>query len=265
MTKYLIFAGLIALAWSCKNDATSAAAEAPAGTETESVSYSLLCVDISRPEDKNPHHDVYALVDNDTFKVGAIEVCERIAKEDYAKYEIPEDAYDAVGGTGKDKTTFAVYLAKSAEGKVEARMGDMYPGKQGGYTYRTWVVLTDEDIQTAAGLNPADMVGSYVFNGQDKSHVLFLGVSNRTLMAQAFTIKGPLPQDDAAIMEAVGKGTPELIPNIQVDYSTNEFTCSKGPGKFNTSGSKVKGITFSKWEGKELTLEKKNIGTTYAQ
>lgn len=260
MTKYLIFAGLTALAWSCKNDAPPAAvAEASAETQADDASYSLLCVDISQPGDKSPHHDVLALVDSDTFKVGTIEVCERIAKEDYPKYEIPEDAFDAVGGTGADKTTFVVYLAKSPEGKVQARMGDMYPGKQGGYTYRTWVVLTDQDIQTVNNLSPADLVGSYAHSGQDKSYVLYLGVSNRSLMAQVFTIKGPLPEDDAAMMEAVGKGTTELIPDIQVDFSTNAFNSSKGPGQFNLSGSKVKSMTFSKWGGKELTLEKKEI------
>lgn len=96
MTKYLIFAGLIALAWSCKNDAPAAAvAEASAEIQAGDISYSLLCVDISQSGDKRPHHDVFALVDKDTFKVGTIEVCERIAKEDYAKHEIPEDAFDA--------------------------------------------------------------------------------------------------------------------------------------------------------------------------
>ncbi|MFZ2899887.1 MAG: hypothetical protein WA004_14770 [Saprospiraceae bacterium] len=266
MTKYLFLAGLVALTWSCKNDSpTATVAEASADTQAGDMSYSLLCVDISQPGDKRPHHDVYALVDMDTFKVGTIEVCERIAKEDYAKHEIPADAYDAVGGTGEDKTTYIVYLAKSPEGKIQARIGDMYPGKQGGYTYRTWVALTEEDINPAASLSPADMVGSYVHSGQDKSYVLYLGVSNRTLMGQAFIIDGPLPKEDAAIMEAVGKGTAELIPNIQVDFSANTFNCSKGPGQFNLSGTKVKSMTFSKWGGKEVTLEKRDIGTTYAQ
>lgn len=262
MTRHLILAGMIALAaWGCKNDPASAeAATEVTPSEPQDIRFALHCADISQPGDKTPHHDVYAIAGKDTAKVGTIEVCDHIPKEEYAKYEIPADAYDAVGGTSDGKTTFIVYLAKSPEGKVQARMGDMYPGKQGGFTYRTLVVFTDEDLNPSASLSPGEMVGSYALSGQDKSYVLYVGFSERNMVAQAFTINGPLPQDDAAIMAAVGKGTPEFIPSIVVDFSTYEFSSSKGAGKFNVAGSKVQSVTFANWDNKELTLEKRDIG-----
>lgn len=266
MTKYLIFAFPIVLAWSCKNDPATAQPEALATSDTLSTpTYALFCVDITQPEDKRPHNDVYAVVGRDTVKVGTIEVCQTIVPEDYAQYEIPADAFAAVGGEGEDGTTYASYLGKSEEGKIEARIGDMYPGKKGGFAYRTWVVFTEEDITTpSAQISPAALAGSYVSSGE-KSYVLYLGFSGRTVMGQAYAIAGVLPEKDEELMPKVAQTTPDLIPNFQIDYSTLTFTCAKGKGRFNAAGGKVQSITFESWDGKEVTLQKKEIGTYSGQ
>ena len=266
MTKYLFFAALAALLWSCKSE-SAPAAEETAATETaqgsvlDSIAYALICKDITQPGDKIKHHDVLAVVDNDTAKVGTIENCEKIPAADYAKYEIPADAFEAVGGTGADKVTFVVYIGKSPEGKITARIGNKYPGKpSGSFDYRSMVVFEEKDVEAGSDINPGAFVGSYVASGKASSHVLYLGFSNRTMVGQLYTLNGALPTQTDSLMIAISKATPEILSDIQVSWSDLSFSSAKGPGKFNRNGDKVQGITFSKWkDGQALTLEKKEI------
>jgi hypothetical protein len=265
MTRYLFFALLLAAMWSCQNEVPASSEAAPEPVSIDSLTYALICVDITQPGDQTPHHDVFAVAGKDTFRVGTIEACERIDPANYADYEIPENALAAVGGKNADKTIYAVYIDKSEAGKINARIGDMYPGKpSGSFDYRTWVVLTEEDVQFSgsASLSPNALVGSYVHNGTAASHVLYLGLSHRTVVGQIYTLQGPLPEDDSAILEAIAQTQPEFIPNIQVSFTDLSFSCSKGKGSFQARDGQVQSLTFADWEGKgSLTLEKRAVGS----
>jgi len=247
--------------WSCKSEAQTENGDlAGATTSGGSVVYALICQDITQPEDKVKHHDVYAVVDNDTAKVGTIEDCRKIDPADYEKYEIPADAFEAVGGTGDDNVTYVVYIGKSKEGKITARIGNKYPGKpSGSFDYRSMVVFNPEDITPGAEVNPGALAGSYVGSGENATYVLFLGFNNRTLMGQLFTIDGPLPEGEDSWMQAISKAKPEVLHNVEVDFSNLSFSSLKGPGKFNSTGGKVQSISFTKLDkGKQVDLEKKN-------
>ena len=263
MNRYFFVVLAVIASGACKSEAASKEVlAATASSPTDNVICALICKDITQPEDKIKHHDVYAVVDNDTVKVGTIEDCKKIDPTDYAKYEIPEDACEAVGATGADKITYVVYLGKSPEGKITGRIGHNYPGKaSGSFDYRSMVVFDEADIAPGVETSPGAMVGSYVHSGSASSHVLYLGYNNRTLMGQLFTLKGPLPENPDSIMIALSKATPEMMSNIQVNFDDLSFSSLKGPGKFQGSGNRITGITFSKADnGKELSLVKKDIG-----
>ena len=262
MAKYLSFALVLLLALGCKNEKPTE--ETPeVETPPAEVVYSLICKNITQEGDKNQHHEVYAVVDTDTMLVGTIESCERILPEKYPDYEIPEDAFDAVGGTNAEDLTYAVYLGKSPEGKITARIGHNYPGKESGsFDYRSMVILEEGDINPRSDINLAAMVGSYVHDGENASHILYIGVNNRNLMGQLFSIDSALPEQEDSLMVLLSQTPPELLSNIQVDLSTLTFNSLKGPGKFNYEDDQIKSILFTKWEGKrkKLEMEKKEIG-----
>ena len=262
MTKYLSLALLITFAWGCKNEGSTTTQETEDTSSPSEIVYTLLCKDISQPEDNIPHNDVYAIVDKDTALVGTIESCERILPEKYAEYEIPEDAFYAVGGTNAQKMTYAVYIGKSPEGKITARIGHNFPGKESGsFDYRSMVIFQKTDINPSSDLNASAMVGSYVHSGANSSHVLYIGFNNRILMGQLFSMEGPLPAQEDSLMLHIAQTTPEVLSNIQVDFSNLSFSSMKGPGKFTRNGDQIESITFSKGDkGKALTLEKKAIG-----
>ncbi|MBK6621501.1 MAG: hypothetical protein IPG32_11730 [Saprospirales bacterium] len=268
MSKYVFIVAITtAFWWSCKSETPADAAvlanpgEAPA-VNLDSVVFALICKDITQAGDKVKHHDVYAVVGHDTVRVGTIESCQKIAPADYEKYEIPANAYEAVGGTGADNITYAVYLGKSPEGKINARIGHNYPGKKSGsFDYRSMIVFNEEDIAPASVINPAAMTGSYLHKGGASSYVLYLGYNNRTLIGQLYTIKGALPEQKDSLMTAISNATPEIMADIQVDWSNLSFSSAKGPGTFKRNGNRIESITFSKLaSGGSLTLEKKEIG-----
>lgn len=266
MTKYVslaLFIGFALLA--CKNGETPQEQDQSALSETNTteVGYTLVCKSLTQPEDKIPHHDVYAMIDGDSLLVGTIEDCKHIAPENYADYEIPEDAYDAVAGTNDQKMTYAVYIGKSPEGKITARIGHNYPGKpSGSFDYRSMVIIEEKiDLNPGSDINPGAMVGSYLQSDPQTSHVLYLGLNNRTLVGQIYTLDGPLPQQEDSLMLRIAQSTPEVMSNIQVNFSDLSFSSLKGPGSFTRNGDRIESITFSKWNGKKaLTLEKKAVG-----
>lgn len=262
MTRYIFLALLATMIWSCKSEAQTDDGNQPAGASSsaDSILYTLICKDITQPEDKIKHHDVYAVVDNDTAKVGTIEDCLKIDPSDFEKYEIPSDAFEAVGGTGPDNVTYVVYIGKSKEGKITARIGNKYPGKpSGSFDYRSMVVFNPEDITPGAEVSPGALAGSYVHSGETNSYVLFLGFNNRTLMGQLFTLDGPLPEGPDGWMTAISETKPEVLNNVEVDFSDLSFSSLKGPGKFNSTGGRVESISFAKLDkGKPVELEKKN-------
>ena len=263
MTKYVSLALLIAVAFlACKNEKPASGEPSPE-TKTTEIPYTLVCKDLTQAEDKIPHHDVYAIINGDSLLVGTIEDCKRILPENYADYEIPENAYDAVGGTNAENRTYAVYIGKSPEGKITARIGHNYPGKpSGSFDYRSMVVIEEKiDINPGSDINPGALVGSYVHNGPKTSQVLYLGLNNRTLMGQIFTLDGPLPEQEDSLLLRIAQTAPEVLSNIQVNFSDLSFSSMKGPGSFTRNGNRIESITFSKWkDGSALTLEKKAIG-----
>jgi hypothetical protein len=264
MKNFLFLASLLTMAWACNSGGeapTVTEEEAPTPVAAEMV-YAIICKDISQPNDNTPHHEVYAIVGRDTVFVGNMESCAKIAPEDYAQYQVPEDAFEAVGGSLTDKIVYAAYIGKSPEGKITARIGNMYKGKPGAtFAWRSMVVFEEKDIIPVSEVSPSALVGSYIHSGSESSHVLYLGFSNRTIVGQVFAFDGPFPTHEDSLMMAIAKTAPELIPAIDVEYSDLSFTSAMGKGKFTQSGGRIESMVFSSWKGgKSLVFEKKEIG-----
>jgi hypothetical protein len=262
MNKFFPAMAIILMAWACQSGQSGDTVEEKEDTAPAAaleISYAIFCKDITQPGDPTPHHEVYAVAGRDTVIVGDLQACAVIAPEDYGKYKIPENAYQAVGGPLTDKVVYAAYIAQSPEGKIAAHIGP-------DFNYRAMVVFHEEDMANPSEVRPGAFVGSYVHSSADAAHVLYLGYSNRTLVGQVFALEGPLPDQEDSLMLAIARTASQVIPGIDVDYKDLSFTSSKGKGKFTHKEGRIESMIFTNWEGgrASLTFEKKDIGRSEA-
>ena len=191
------------------------------------------CTDITQESDQSAHYEIYINIGNSEVKVSDTENCARIESEFYADYQLPAETIDAIGDA--DRVT---YIVREGIGKVLVREGTKQD--DGTFNYRAISSFTTLEMPVNPNMDKTALVGTYgtELENADQSYLLFVGMSNRFLNAQLFSISGELPAQDK-LVEAMRGADPELLRDFVVNMMDLTFESSLGSGKFIKQGENM--------------------------
>ena len=207
----------------CKTDT------APSEEDSSSSPIQLQCASASS-NDQLPNYAVYAIAGYNKVKISNLKACDSIPKSDYANFQIPKQALNAVGAKRKDGIS-CLYAIAENDTILFYRAESLEPEDEDELIYHPIGQLAGGEFELQLPLQEKDLIGTYVKSAKDTSYILFIGIQENNLQAHYFKQPGPLPghQSINALMASL-----DAIPleQFQFNRGTSAFKHTKGRGQF---------------------------------
>ena len=184
----------------------------------------------SSSNDQLPNYAVYAIAGYNKVKISNLKACDSIPKAQFADFDIPNNAINAVGSK-RDDGLSCVYTIANNDTILFYRAESLEPEMNDELIYHPIGLFANGAFELQLPLEEKDLVGTYIRSGNDSSYILFIGMKEGQLEAHYFQHEGSLPahQSINALMASM---EPIPLDNFQFNRGTSAFRHSKGRGLF---------------------------------
>ena len=203
-----------------------------------------------------PQYAVYAIVGYNKVKIANYIACDSIAPKQYSRFNIPEAALAAVGGSTGGAANYMYAIEE--EDKIyfydAHTSSSLLKPSDEPITYHKVGVYANDKFDLQLPPSRQEIVGTYALSKEEGSRILFVGMSNDKLVAEYFQSDGILPPVNQLnlYMSAM---EPDSLTDFKLDPATMAFTSEKGRGKFvRSSGGGLDVVLYL--EKEEVVLEK---------
>ena len=179
-----------------------------------------------------PVHAVYIVVNYNKVKIASLTACDSIPKQDYGKYNIPDNAFEAVGGWHQREGS--VIYATFDNGYLSFFQKHLHKASDGSITELKTLQLgkyIDGKFDLRLPLRMEDLPGAYVLSKEGGSHLIFVGLKDNGLAAEYFQTEETLaPVDQLNLLMATIES--DTLNNFEVQFPSLQFTSDTHSGEF---------------------------------
>lgn len=199
--------------------------------DSEGLLFQLNCQTIDANANP-PIYAVYVVVNYNKVKIASSTACDSISKQDYEKYNIPDNAFEAVGGWHKEEGTviyaafegqylsfFQKHLHEASDGSIK-ELKTLQLGK-----------YIDGKFDLRLPLRMEDLPGAYVLSKESGSHLIFVGLKDNGLAAEYFQTEETLPPVDQLNL-LMATMEPDTMNNFEVQFPSLQFISDTYSGEF---------------------------------
>ena len=225
----------------------------PDASITEAPEVALFCEVKSTDEFGIPQSAVYTIIDNQKIKIANIATCDSIPPDSFSSYGIPDSALAAVGGwyAGAGDYLYAI-LQEQQVVFYQGWQDEMQEDE--GFHYTKLGVFANGRFELQLPPDPQELVGTYLNEQADNSHILFVGLHSDTVIGELFVIEGALPPMNQLNILMTGLTPRDSAVLALVDQSYR-FVSEMGDGTFIRAEQGFE-VSLSLNEGESVTLRK---------
>ncbi len=234
---YFFLTFLLFTSCSSENTTTSKSSTAP--------NLSLVCQKETSKMEGIPAHSVHLVFNDKKIKLADIQSCETFPKEDFANYDIPKNAMQAIGGWWAGAGEY-FYLHKKSDDSYIVKYGQMYEEKETKlYDYTELIRIKKNEAGEFIAIPKHELkslVGVYTLGGHDNSWLLKVNAKGDGLEATYYALNEMLPPA-SFLKENKIPAEGKVLSNFDIDFSDMVIESDLGTGQLETIFGRER-ITF---------------------
>ena len=228
----------ILLIASCTSKESEGKVTNPILNNVENIEDNKIRFDINPLEGSDIENQLTLFIDQHRFDLATLEKWRRLEKEEYQKYQIPEQSTDAIMETETDfRKVF--YVFKQTEENVVAREG-VYSEGTDSISYKAIAAINSMDLSPDPEINYSDLVGAYGTTDGEKLQLLILGIGQRkNISAVLYSSEADLLPSKTNIAEILKDARSTPLKNFNLNVMERSFTSESYAGKYRKEDGEV--------------------------